>query len=100
MNTQIPAIGRIVHAVVKNGFGTFVERPAIITRAWGQGATAIQCTVFFDGANDGLLEQFKSSLGYYGKPLSPAINTPDASMESWHWPADKHERADGTLAED
>lgn len=93
-------IGRIVHAVVKNGFGTFVERPAIVTRTWGEGAVAIQCTVFFDGVNDGLIEQAKSSLVYYPSPVSPATNTPGASMESWHWPDDKHTLPDGTLADE
>lgn len=100
---QNPSTGRIVHAVVKNGFGTFVERPAIITRTWGVGATAIQCRVFFDWFNDGITgvsQENRSSLRYDANVVSPATNTPDASIESWHWPADQHTRADGTLAEE
>lgn len=97
--SQKLACGRIVHAIVKNAFGTFVERPAIVVRTWGENSTAIQCTVFFDAVNDGGAFGHRSSLTYYGTPCGPATNTPDASQETWHWPTDVHTDHTGAVRE-
>jgi hypothetical protein len=77
--SQKISIGRIVHAVIKNAAGEIVTRPAIITRTWGEGTSAIQATVFPDSVNDGLGDTVgKSSL----------IQDVDGKVEnSWHWPA-------------
>ena len=76
--SQKICIGRIVHAVVKSAHGELVTRPAIITRTWGEQATAVQATVFPDAVNDGLGETLgKSSLLFDETGL--AENT-------WHWP--------------
>ena len=76
--SQKIAIGRIVHAVIKDAHGELVTRPAIITRTWGAECLTVQATVFPDAINDGLGETLgKSSLVF------------DASgngENTWHWP--------------
>lgn len=75
--SQKISIGRIVHAVIMVS-GSLVERPAIVTRTWGDDSTAVQATVFPDAANDMLGDTLaKSSLEY---------DETGQKENSWHWP--------------
>ena len=72
------AIGRVIHAVIKDARGELVTRPAIITRTWGPQATAVQATVFPDAVNDGLGNSVgKSSLEFDDTGITE---------NTWHWP--------------
>lgn len=75
--TQKISIGRIVVAVIRVQ-GELVERPAIITRTWGNDSTAVQALVFPDFFSDGMPSNWpKSSMAYDESGLTE---------DSWHWP--------------
>lgn len=80
---MLPTIGRIVHAVIRDGHNRTTIRPAIIVRVWSDTpAAAINAQVFCDSNggtdNDALpATVWKTSLIH--DPAGLVIN-------SWHWP--------------
>lgn len=87
-NQNVPAIGRIIIAVIQlPGTRGRVERPGIIVRTWPdemteEVSTAVQAQIFMDAdgteSNDGTPPcLWRSSLPYDEK---------GEMADSWHWP--------------
>lgn len=80
---QLPTIGRIVHAVIQDGAGTRITRPAIIVKVLDP-HTAINVQVFCDGDGrggdgDGLSNCRWQTALTHDETALPAVGT-------WHWP--------------
>lgn len=86
LEIPIPTLGRIVHAVIRNGNDKVVTRPAIIVGVFHSSTTTgliyeykINVQVWTDGANDNMpATVHKTSLPH------SRLNTQE---NSWHWPA-------------
>ena len=86
MPPQIPTIGRIVLATIRDQRKQLIVRPAMIVRVWGESPTAaVNVQVFCDSAapesdhNDGLPNViWKTSLTHAPEP--------GVMESSWSWP--------------
>lgn len=71
------SLGRIVHAVIKDGMGQLVVRPAIVVRVWSE--TTVNLQVFLDGP------------GWAGGATclwvtSAYFHAEGDREKTWHWP--------------